>query len=129
MEELSRCFPPDFFHVVHVRNALDHALQPCAAIREMLIVTRPGGTVLLRHGENEAAVQKYVGMHLWSFAVNSTFSPPHALLLFGEQKHSIDLNIEFQSQATVSVSVVSLANRSSSVDRDRYVFIELKKKR
>ena len=47
------CFPRNYFHVSHMRNALDHAFDPVEGILQLLHVTKPGGFVLLRHAQNE----------------------------------------------------------------------------
>lgn len=138
LERLSSCFPPSHFHVVHARNALDHSLKPIQVIREMLRVTRPGGVVLLRHGQNEAKFMKFQGMHLWSFDVNFNFRPPHAMLtfMFRAKQVVLDINAIFANEAVVSARLVSAAslhrklNHSSGTYRRlRYVFVELKKRR
>merc|ERR1712023_378618 len=67
-EDLHTCFPPSYFDVVHVRNALDHAFDPLLGIERMLRVVRPGGWVLLRHARNEGVPGKFRnGLHQWSF--------------------------------------------------------------
>ena len=41
-----------FFHVAHMRNALDHTVQPDVVVDSLLRVMRPGGVLVLRHFEN-----------------------------------------------------------------------------
>ncbi|OLQ04538.1 hypothetical protein AK812_SmicGene12385 [Symbiodinium microadriaticum] len=60
LEELSTCLPNQKFDLVHVRNALDHALQPTRAIREML----------KDFSRDEAAYMNFTGMHQWSFELD-----------------------------------------------------------
>lgn len=70
VESLQVCFPREHFDVVHMRNALDHAVDPLLGIRRMLEVTRPGGWVLLRHARNEGVPGQFrVGLHQWAFDV------------------------------------------------------------
>jgi SAM-dependent methyltransferase len=66
-EELSSFFEPNSFDIVHCRNALDHSFDPLRGINEMLKVVRVGGTVLLRHHQNEAENAKYNGFHHYNF--------------------------------------------------------------
>ncbi|CAE7447796.1 ubiE [Symbiodinium pilosum] len=127
LEALSTCFPDHHFDLVHVRNALDHSLQPTRAIREMLKVTRPGGRVLLRHARDEAAHMNFTGMHQWSFEVNDTQMPHRAQLLFGRKRHHVDLHTEFRKDASVSSSIVSLSSPGATLDRRAYIFVELSK--
>lgn len=66
-EDLSAYFEPDQFDLVHCQNALDHSMEPLRAVLQMLIVTKPGGAVLLRHQLNEAENENYSGFHQWNF--------------------------------------------------------------
>lgn len=68
VEELRRCYPRHHFDIVHIRNALDHTMDPLHGLRQMLQITRPGGWVLLRHARNEGSPGQFqVGLHQWSF--------------------------------------------------------------
>jgi SAM-dependent methyltransferase len=66
-EGLLAHFGPDRFDLAYSRNALDHAVDPVAIIRNMLGVVRSGGHVILRHVRNEALRQGYVQLHQWNF--------------------------------------------------------------
>ena len=68
-EELTLFFPEGGFDLVHCRNALDHAQDPLAGLRQMLAVTRPGGRVLLDHFEDEGVQGSYQGFHQWNFSL------------------------------------------------------------
>jgi len=68
-EELTAHFERGSFDIVHARNSLDHAYDPLLVIREMLEVTRGGGSVLLFHGRNEAEKERYLGLHQWNFEI------------------------------------------------------------
>jgi len=70
VEELHSCFPPSYFDVVHMRNALDHVFDPMLGIQRMLQVVRPGGWALLRHARNEGVPGHFRnGLHQWAFDV------------------------------------------------------------
>lgn len=66
VERLTRLFPRQSFDAVHMRNALDHSLDPLLGVRQMLEVTKPGGAVILWHAVNEAHETGYVGFHQWN---------------------------------------------------------------
>ena len=56
MEGLAECFPRNHFALVYCGNALDHA-QDGAAIRQMVEVVAPGGSVVLLHHVNESTAR------------------------------------------------------------------------
>jgi SAM-dependent methyltransferase len=66
-EQLAARFRADSFDFAYARNALDHAHDPRVVIEQMVIVTRPGGWVILRHYPNEAQAARYKGLHQWNF--------------------------------------------------------------
>ena len=66
-EDLSARFDLSSFDVIASTNALDHAIEPVWGVLEMLMVTRPGGHVLLSHRRNEAEFERYSGFHQWNF--------------------------------------------------------------
>lgn len=68
-ETLTKRFKNRRFDLVHCRNALDHSYNPMEGIKQMLAVTKPGGTVVLDHYTNEAVALSYQGLHQWNFDV------------------------------------------------------------
>lgn len=67
-ERLSEYFPESSFDLTYAVNCLDHAADPYEAIRQMLLVVKPGGFAQLEHATNEAERQKYHGLHQWNFS-------------------------------------------------------------
>ena len=65
-EELASQFPRDSFDLAYARNTLDHSSDPIEAVRQMALVTRPGGIVFLEHADNEGARNGYGGLHQWN---------------------------------------------------------------
>jgi SAM-dependent methyltransferase len=65
-EDLTLQFAEGSFDIVHMRNALDHSLDPLRAIWQMLHVCRLDGYVMLRHNHNEAEHEDYSGFHKWN---------------------------------------------------------------
>jgi SAM-dependent methyltransferase len=65
-EALSQRFGESAFDFVLAQNCVDHMANPLAAIEQMLLVAKPGCTVLLSHEENEAEKQAYEGLHQWN---------------------------------------------------------------
>jgi len=81
VEELRACFPRNHFDVVHMRNALDHTMDPVVGLEQMLEVVRPGGRVLLRHAINEGLPGQFqFGLHQWSFDATRRASTPHFVI-------------------------------------------------
>lgn len=117
-ERLSDVFAPDSFDVAYALNTLDHSYQPLQAIRQMVAVVRPRGTVLLQHFPNEAENENYSGLHQWNFDwVNDD-----CLLWRPGTKWS--LRKEFGGQAKVTGAkadgvVTVMITRSDSQIRDR----------
>jgi SAM-dependent methyltransferase len=68
-ERLSSQFGGGRFDLVHIRNALDHCYDPLLALREMLFVAKPGGTVFVHGFTNEAQAASYQGLHQWNIDV------------------------------------------------------------
>lgn len=66
-ERLTELCPECFFDLSYAANCLDHCYDALGAIRQMLLVTRPGAFVHLEHAVNEAVTQKYIGLHQWNF--------------------------------------------------------------
>lgn len=66
VERLANKFGEDAFDVVVMRNALDHSFDALAGIKQLLHVTKTGGTLLLHHKINEAQSEGYEGFHQWN---------------------------------------------------------------
>lgn len=81
-EHLSDRFGQSMFDIVHAQNTVDHMEHPLAAIGEMVLVTRPGGFVYLRHEENEGTRTGFYTLHQWDFYLDDEtgdFMLRHAL--------------------------------------------------
>lgn len=70
-EYLSGQFEAGSFDLVHARNALDHGLDPVAAIHEMAGLVRDQGWMVLDHGDREADRQAFKGLHQWNLFVTA----------------------------------------------------------
>lgn len=68
-ERLTEKFPAGHFDFASARNTLDHSYDPMECIRQMCLVTRPGGHIGLWHFANEAEKAQYDGLHQWNFSV------------------------------------------------------------
>jgi SAM-dependent methyltransferase len=66
-EKLLEQFPEASFDLVFSSNALDHSYDPVMAICNMVLLSKPGGFVFLRHFENEAEKENFFGLHKWNF--------------------------------------------------------------
>ena len=71
VELLSECFPSNHFDIVHMRNSLDHSFDPIYGIMQILQVLKIGGKLILRHHENEAQREHYMGFHQWNLSIDS----------------------------------------------------------
>lgn len=65
-EKLNGQFDSNTFDIVYCANALDHCYNPFKAIEQMLIITKPAGTIILKHFLNEAENENYTGFHQWN---------------------------------------------------------------
>ncbi|KAF4677475.1 hypothetical protein FOL47_001290 [Perkinsus chesapeaki] len=71
-ERVSMAFPVEYFSLVHMLNSLDHSFSPLVALYHLLHITKPGGTVLLRHAQNEGRQGDFRnGLHQWAFTVEN----------------------------------------------------------
>jgi SAM-dependent methyltransferase len=66
VERLTDKYNEELFDIVNMNNALDHAFDPVCGIDQMLRICKVGGTVILRHQENEAENENYTGFHQWN---------------------------------------------------------------
>lgn len=55
------------FDLALSNNAVDHAASPIDVLRQMALVVRVGGTVLVQVGEREGQHGGYGGLHQWDF--------------------------------------------------------------
>ena len=66
---LTAQLPFDNYHIVHSRNALDHAEDAPAAIKACASRVCSCGYLVLIHHENEGKRVEYNGLHQWNFVV------------------------------------------------------------
>lgn len=131
VEELRECFPSNHFDVVHMRNALDHTMDPLLGIRQMLEVVRPGGWLLLRHARNEGSPGAFqVGLHQWSFDATQDSS--------GDPLHFMVWNPVLRADVTAWLLGTGLAadvrtalwpHPGRSGDEDEYIWVDIQKPR
>eukprot|EP00929_Paragymnodinium_shiwhaense_P101191 TRINITY_DN64081_c1_g1_i1.p1 TRINITY_DN64081_c1_g1~~TRINITY_DN64081_c1_g1_i1.p1 ORF type:complete len:712 (-),score=102.79 TRINITY_DN64081_c1_g1_i1:71-2089(-) len=133
VEELHRCFPPDHFDIVHMRNSLDHAFDPMLGIERLLHVTKPGGWVLLRHARNEGVPGQFrVGLHQWAFDTT-----PGAAHEPGGDTHFLIWNPELRVDVTRHLLETGLAAEVRTELKDhpspdapedeRFVWVDIRK--
>ena len=65
-EQLLDVVESSSFDLAHARNCLDHAKDPLAAIRQMILAVKPGCRVFLNHKSREGQNQAYAGPHQWN---------------------------------------------------------------
>eukprot|EP00397_Hematodinium_sp_SG-2012_P031651 GEMP01033631.1.p1 GENE.GEMP01033631.1~~GEMP01033631.1.p1 ORF type:complete len:219 (+),score=51.88 GEMP01033631.1:1221-1877(+) len=134
VEDLSECFPQNYFHVTHMRNALDHTFDPLVGLEQMLAVTKPGGIVILRHAENEGVAGKFrVGLHQWAFTVKQHSDGPHFVMWNPELE--VDVTTFLRDRHDVESTVTELRPHPQKVHKmpvdeieDFFVFCDIRKK-
>ncbi len=65
-EDILARFGAARFDVVYARNSIDHCADPARVVRNMLLLARPGGLVILRHWRNEGLKADYEELHQWN---------------------------------------------------------------
>jgi SAM-dependent methyltransferase len=68
-ENLMQRYEANSFDFVNAQNAVDHSEEPIRVIEDMIRLVKPGCYVALRHGENEAELEDYLGFHQWNFTI------------------------------------------------------------
>jgi ubiquinone/menaquinone biosynthesis C-methylase UbiE len=68
-ENLTNKFNDKSFDLVHIRNALDHALDPIKCLEEMFTITKEEGLIVVHGFENEALWENWIGMHQWNLKI------------------------------------------------------------
>jgi hypothetical protein len=68
-EHLVDTFGEGVFDLVLAQDSVDHMRDPLETIRQMLLVTKANGFVILRHAEKEGAKRNHDGPHHWNFCV------------------------------------------------------------
>jgi SAM-dependent methyltransferase len=95
-EELTARLGSDRFDVAYARNALDHAVDPAVIVEQMVSVVRPGGTVVLRHVQNEGERNGYEQLHQWNFDVVD------GRLVVWRSDRTVDLTEQLRPRAEVT---------------------------
>lgn len=57
------------FDIVHMRNSLDHAVDPFKVVQNLIRACRPGGYIILQHFENTATREQHTGLHQWDISL------------------------------------------------------------
>ncbi len=64
-------FEANSFDMVHMSNSLDHSFSAIDGLYQLLNVCKVGGCVVLRHHENEAENEGYIGLHQWNLSLKN----------------------------------------------------------
>ena len=67
-EEMDKMFLPESFHMVYASNSLDHTSNPALCFRNMVLLTKVGGVIIVCGNEREGSRTKWSGLHqhnLW----------------------------------------------------------------
>jgi len=86
-EFLTYQFGCEYADVILIDNALDHCIDPYCALCECISTVKKGGTVSLKHHENEAFRENYAGLHQWNIFVNE-----YGELFFWNKNTCINVN-------------------------------------
>jgi ubiquinone/menaquinone biosynthesis C-methylase UbiE len=70
-EELSNFYGNEMFDIVHIRNALDHTIDPVKSLFEMNKVLKKNGFLIIHGFENEAICENWQGMHQWNLSLEN----------------------------------------------------------
>ena len=70
-ERLAEQFGENSFDFVWAQNCVDHMVDPFKAIHEMLLVVKPGRSVMLEHAVNEGETMAYDGLHQWNLCIRN----------------------------------------------------------
>ena len=98
-EILSLIFPKDTVSFFHIRNALDHSVQPMMVIWQALMGLHSDGILYLNHKPNEAEHEAYVGFHQYNVDCQD------GRLIIWNKSERIDVGDELGEYAEVSPSV------------------------
>lgn len=88
------------FDLAYSRNALDHSYDPMRAIKQMVMLVKPGQYVYLDHKAHEAVKARYTGLHQWNFDVKD------GRFVLWSKTEEIDIANALSDRAEVTVSVV-----------------------
>ncbi|GEM_PF-3505572 len=89
-EFLYKKFEANYFDIVYSRNALDHTYDPLRCIKNMILVTKKNGFVVIEVFENEGTVENWTGLHQWNFYTKNIFEKT---TLFIEDKNGKTLDV------------------------------------
>ena len=70
VEHLSQHFDSNYFDLVYAENLLHCSYKPLTALRQMIQVVKPGGTVVLVQSLNEGRKRNYKGLYQWDIFLN-----------------------------------------------------------
>lgn len=111
-EDLLQLFSVNSFDFVNAQNCIDHSENPILAIQDMVSLVKPGRYVALRHGENEAEAENYLGFHQWNFTIRDG-----SFVIFGKtETHNM------------SEKLAAIATVESYRDKDNVIVVSIRKK-
>ena len=99
IEYLTDLFAVEFFDLVYAENLLHCSYKPLTALRQMLQVLKPGGSILLTQPLNEGRKRNYQGLYQWNiFSENGD-------VLLGNENSDVNISSLFSSIAKISCQV------------------------
>jgi SAM-dependent methyltransferase len=114
-EQVATRFSPNTFDLIFARNCLDHAHDPVEAIRQMVLVAKRGGYVLLEHHPNEAENQQHEGLHQWNFTTNEGGE----FLIAGLRGSPVNVSTRFQELVSTRCEYLD--------DGEKWLIVTMKK--
>ena len=68
-ESLGAIYPENSVTFIHIRNSLDHSMNPMKGILQAVDCLKPGGVLYLNHFRNEAENEGYRGFHQFNIDI------------------------------------------------------------
>lgn len=97
-ETLGAIYPENSVTFIHIRNSLDHSMNPMKGILQAVDCLKPGGVLYLNHFRNEAENEGYRGFHQFNIDIRN------GRLVLWNATECIDVASELGEAAKVSPS-------------------------
>lgn len=102
VENLSDYFKENSFDMIHMSNSLDHCFDPIEGIKQMLMICKIGGKIILRHNENEGSNAKYNGLHQWDIYLHK-----NKFFISGKEHAAFDIGDIIKDYAIVEKATMA----------------------